>query len=208
MSDAERLDPRQAAGRIIALLETELAAAGYELIDVRIFRGGGRLQVRLYLDTAAGGITLDQCAEASRTVGMLLEEADLFTGRYVIEVSSPGIRRPLRTAAHFADAVGQNLDVKTAAGRFKGRLAAFADGVLTIETAAADAAPVTVRLGEVREANLDPEFDAQALINADRRRRKEEKRRRREERGGKKRGRPRGGAAADDADDDEAGDAD
>ena len=208
MSDAERLDPRQAAGRIIALLEAELAAAGYELIDVRIFRGGGRLQVRLYLDTAAGGITLDQCAEASRTVGMLLEEADLFSGRYVIEVSSPGIRRPLRTAAHFARAVGQNLDVKTAAGRFKGRLAAFADGKLTIEPAVADADPVTVRLGEIREANLDPEFDAQALINADRRRRKEEKRRRREDRGGSKRSRPRRGEDAHDADDDEAGDAD
>jgi ribosome maturation factor RimP len=185
-----------------------LAGAGYDLLDVRIFRGGGRLQVRVYLDTAEGGITLDQCAEASRTVGMLLEEADLFSGRYVIEVSSPGIRRPLRTAAHFVQAVGQNLDVKTAAGRFKGRLAAFADGKLTIETGGADAAPVTIRLGEIREANLDPEFDAQALINADRRRRKEEKRRRREERGGGKRGRPRSGTAANGAEEDEAGDPD
>jgi len=202
VTDAERLDTRQAAGRVIALLEAELAAAGYELVDVRIFRGGGRLQVRVYLDTAAGGITLDQCAEASRTVGMLLEEADLFSGRYVIEVSSPGIRRPLRTVAHFAGAVGQNLELKTAAGRLKGRLTAFADGELTVAPAGEDAAPVTVRLPDVGEANLEPEFDVRELINADRRRRKDEKRRLREERGEAKRARPRRRRGADGDDDD------
>ena len=89
-----RLDTRQAAGRIIALLEAELAAAGYELVDVRIFRGGGRLQVRVYLDTAAGGITLDQCAQASRTVGMLLEEADLrsLKGRVTLPALAAALR--------------------------------------------------------------------------------------------------------------------
>lgn len=209
MSEAERIDTRQAAARIIALLEAELAAEGYDLLDVRIFRGGGRLQVRLYLDLAAaadeaGGITLDQCAAASRTVGMLLEEADLFGGHYVIEVSSPGIRRPLRTAAHFAAAVGQDIELKTAEGRLKGRLTACADGVLTLLPAGEDAAPRTLRLGEVREANLDPEFDVQALINADRRRRKDDKRRERAERPERKRGRPR---RRGDAADDEPGDA-
>ena len=97
MSEAERIDTRQVAAQVITLLESELATAGYELLDVRIFRGGGRVQVRLYVDVPGGGITLDQCAKASRTAGMLLEEADLFAGPYVIEVSSPGIRRPLRT---------------------------------------------------------------------------------------------------------------
>ena len=105
----------------------------------------------------------------------------------------------------FAGAVGQNLEVKTEAGRLKGRLAAFADGALTVEPAAPEAAPVTIRLGEIREANLDPEFDAQALINADRRRRKEEKRRRRDERDGGKRGRPRRKRGADGGSDGDAG---
>lgn len=209
MSEAERIDTRQAAARVIALLEPELAAAGYDLLDVRIFRGGGRLQVRLYLDLAgaggddpgAGGITLDQCAEASRTVGMLLEEADLFSGQYVIEVSSPGIRRPLRTAAHFAAAVGQDVELKTADGRVKGRLTGCADGVLAVQPPGEDAAAVTVPLRAVQEANLDPEFDVQALINADRRRRKDEKRRERAERPARKRARPRKGTAQDPQDD-------
>ncbi|MFN2372060.1 MAG: ribosome maturation factor RimP [Candidatus Krumholzibacteriia bacterium] len=205
MSEAERIDTRQAAARVIALLEPELAAAGYDLLDVRIFRGGGRLQVRLYLDLAAadgddpeaGGITLDQCAAASRTVGMLMEEADLFSGQYVIEVSSPGIRRPLRTAAHFAAVVGQDVELKTVDGRVKGRLTGCADGVLAVQPPEADAAALSVPLRTVLEANLDPEFDVQALINADRRRRKDEKRQERAERPTRKRARPRKGTAQD-----------
>ena len=198
MSEAERIDTRQVAAQVITLLESELATAGYELLDVRIFRGGGRVQVRLYLDVPGGGITLDQCAKASRTAGMLLEEADLFAGQYVIEASSPGIRRPLRTAAHFAAAVGQDVEVKTAEGRLKGRLTAFAEGRLTLQPRGEGAEPRSLRLGELREANLDPEFDVQALINADRRRRKEDKRQEREERPARKRSRPRKGAGGTD----------
>lgn len=203
MSEAERIDTRQAAARVIALLEPELATAGYDLLDVRIFRGGGRLQVRLYLDLAgadrqdpdADGITLDQCAAASRTVGMLMEEADLFSAQYVIEVSSPGIRRPLRTAAHFTAALGQEVDLKTGDGRVKGRLTAIVGGVLTVLPAGEGAEPRAVPLRAVQEANLDPEFDVQALINADRRRRKDDKRRERAERPARKRSRPRKDAA-------------
>ena len=209
MSEAERIDTRQVAARIIALLEPELVTAGYDLLDVRIFRGGGRVQVRLYLDLVGGGITLDKCAKASRSVGMLLEEADLFADPYVIEVSSPGIRRPLRTAAHFAAVVGQDIEVKTGEGRLRGRLTGFAEGRLTLLPRGEDAEPRTLRLGELREANLDPEFDVQALINADRRRRKDDKRRERQERPERKRSRPRKGAAgAEPGQDAEPGDAD
>jgi len=204
VSGSERLDTRQAAAQVIALLEPELTAEGYDLVDVRIFRGGGRLQVRIYLDTADGGITLDQCAAASRSIGMLLEEADLFAGHYVIEVSSPGIRRPLRTAAHFAAAVGQDVELKTADGRLRGRLEACADGTVTVQPKGEDAGPVTLRLGELKEANLDPEFDVQALIHEDRRRRKDDRRRERAERTQRKRSRPRKGAGRDD---DASGDA-
>jgi len=196
------------AARILALLEPELAPAGFDLLDVRIFQGGGRYQVRVYVDLVDGGINLDQCAQAARTVGMLLEEADLFADQYVIEVSSPGIRRPLRTDAHFAAAVGQDVELKTAEGRLKGRLEAYADGVLTVVPRGEDAVPRTVRAGELREANLDPEFDVQALINADRRRRKDDKRAERAERadrkGGRSRPRKRGGEDPD-ADDGSSG---
>lgn len=175
---------------VIDLLEADLAADGFDLIEVRIFRGGGRHQVRLYVDTQ-GGVTLDGCAAASRTAGMLLEEADLFPGPYVIEVSSPGIRRPLRTTAHFTAAVGSEVELKLKPdqqpGRLRGRLLEVGDAALTLEVAQTSAgvgeeeAVRTVALDQIQEANLEPAFDAQALINADRRARKEAKRERRKE---------------------------
>lgn len=178
-------EQRDLGRRILALLEADLAREGYELLDVRVFLGGGRMQVRIYVDLPEGGITLDDVAGASRTAGMLLEEADPIPGKYVIEVSSPGIRRPLRTVAHFQAACGQRVDLKVGSGggarRVRGVLRGVDQGVLTVEPpvkAGSDDEPTpeTVPLADVVEANLDPDFDAQALINADRRQRKDQKR--------------------------------
>ena len=88
------MDKYALAHDVLRLLEGELDAIGFELLDVRVFRGGGRLQLRIYVDTAYG-IDLDGCARASRTVGMLLEESDLIPGPYVIEVSSPVLFRAI-----------------------------------------------------------------------------------------------------------------
>lgn len=178
-------EQRDLGRRILDLLEADLAREGYELLDVRVFLGGGRMQVRIYVDLPEGGITLDDVARASRTAGMLLEEADPIPGKYVIEVSSPGIRRPLRTVAHFQAACGQRVDLKVGSGgstrRVRGVLLGVDQAGLTVEPPVKagtddDPAPETVALAEVVEANLDPDFDAQALINADRRQRKDQKR--------------------------------
>ncbi len=179
------LDRYRLAETIITVLETPLAEEGYELLDVRVFRGGGRLTLRIYLDRP-GGISLDDCASASRSIGLLLEEADPVEGAYVLEVSSPGVRRPLRTPAHFAAAVGRDVVLRT--GRtgdlrtVKGRLLACDGQRLSVSVVRGEEharQTVDIPLAEVREANLDPEFDAAALIRADRRRRKEERRQRR-----------------------------
>jgi len=204
MTGDRPVDRYASARQVIDLLEGELVAEGYELIDVRVFSGGGRQQVRVYLDTAEG-IDLDACARASRSIGLLLEEADIFAGRYVVEVSSPGIRRPLRTAAHFAGAVDQDVDlVLRRAGKreqLRGRLVGVENDRLSVRPAnvapiSPDTEGVAENANEIRvvdrqdvlEANLEPDFDVQALIGADRKRRKEEKRRRRQQRRQKPRG--------------------
>ncbi len=170
---------RELARRVLTLLEPELQREGYSLLDVRIFQGGGRLQIRIYLDTP-DGITLDQVASASRTVSILMDEADPVPGRYVMEISSPGIRRPLRTPAHFEAVVGEKVDLKLAGGqrprRLRGVLTTSGETGLAIQPAGEDAAPVQVAWDEILEANLDADFDPRELINADRRRRKEERR--------------------------------
>ncbi len=181
---------RQFIADAVDLLEAPLGELGYELLDVRLFQGGGRLTLRFYLDTA-DGITIDECAKASRTVAMLIEESTLVGDAYVIEVTSPGIRRPLRTRAHFEAAKGQDIilkfEVVRGTKKLKGRLQDVTDEGLTIvadaaEDVEADEAVRVVGYAEIIEANLDPEFDVQALINADRRRRKDEKKLAREQR--------------------------
>ena len=188
MTGDRKQDRYALAQRVIALVEEDLAADGYDLLDVRVFRGGGRLQLRLYVD-AADGVGLDDCARASRTAGMLLEEADLFSQAYVIEVSSPGVRRPLRTAEHFAAAVGQKVELRIDSrgkpDKFRGKLLACRQRQLVLQPETESDGPPTelrISLDQLLEANLDPEFDVQALIGADRRRRNAEKRERREQR--------------------------
>ena len=191
---SDNVDRYALAARMLAHLTPELAAEGWDLLDVRIFQGGGRLQARLYVDLPGPErINLDGCAAASRTASHLLEEADLFPGAWVLEVSSPGIRRPLRREEHFVAVIGQNVEVKWrplgGGGRplnLRGRLDAVVDGVLTITPVAPQAAAaeqteeappaVQLPLAAVLEANLDHEFDVQAVIREDRRRRKEDKR--------------------------------
>jgi ribosome maturation factor RimP len=200
LADGNRPDLKQMADRIIALLEPELATDGFDLLDVRVFRGGGRHQLRIYVDLLDGAISLDQVATASRTAGMLLEEADPFPGQYVIEVSSPGIRRPLRKIEHYRAAVGQKVDLKVPGRdgrRLRGLLKEIDGDDLVIETEAAEdgdePTESRVKLGRVLEGNLDPDFDAQALINADRRKRRDEKKARRAGRKKTRKVRPKAG---------------
>jgi ribosome maturation factor RimP len=226
LSEGRRPDTKQIAQQVIKLLEAELAAGGFDLLDVRVFQGGGRFQIRIYVDllgsdtAEGGGIALNQVAKASRTAGMLLEEADLFADPYVIEVSSPGVRRPLRKAEHFLRAVGEKIDLKVSgAPRVRGVLQAVEGSVLVVmpatplakppveddspmeddspvaaptpEIEAAPLEPIRVNLALLTEASLDPDFDPQAIINADRRERKESKRQARLEKPGRKKGRPK-----------------
>jgi len=185
------LDRIGTAHRVIELLEEPLAAEGFELLDVRVFVGGGRTTLRVFLD-AEGGITLNGCSKASRTAGMLLEEADPIEEAYVVEISSPGIRRPLRTPAHYEAAVGEKIILKLFPGHgprtVKGLLVGWADGQLTVEPENEEQ-QVRIAADHVREGNLDPDFDPRKLIGDDRRRRKEDRRTaretRRKERGGR-----------------------
>ncbi len=93
----------------------ELAAktaeeAGVDLYDVE-YNGG---VVRVLAD-ASGGIDIDAIAALSRTLSRSLDEQDLIPGRYTLEVSSPGLERPLRTPEHFRRATGAEVNVKTSA---------------------------------------------------------------------------------------------
>ena len=93
------------AGRISALAGPEAAGLDVDLVDVEVKGSRGSRVVRLIAD-AEGGLDVDRIAALSRQVGELLDAEDLVPGRYTLEVSSPGVDRPLRSLRDFR----RNLD--------------------------------------------------------------------------------------------------
>lgn len=100
--------------RLLELLEPCVHALGFELIDVecRVGHGQGRGLVRLYIDRPGGGVTLDDCGHVSGQVSGVLDVEDVIRGSYVLEVSSPGEDRVLRTRAHLEAHCGQRVRVR------------------------------------------------------------------------------------------------
>jgi ribosome maturation factor RimP len=112
------------------LLASTLAPLGLELVDMELRPG----TVRVVVDSGDGA-DLEAIAEATRAVSAVLDTHDPMPGqRYTLEVSSPGVERPLRTARHFERAVGETVTIRTTTGsqgdrRVTGRVAAAdADG--------------------------------------------------------------------------------
>ncbi|MEM7321925.1 MAG: ribosome maturation factor RimP [Actinomycetota bacterium] len=96
------------AGQVFSLLAPVVATADVELLDVDWT--GGTLQV---IVDHQDGVTLDQLASVNRLVSPILDQHDPISGRYTLEVSSPGVERPLRRPAHYQRAVGEVVIVKT-----------------------------------------------------------------------------------------------
>lgn len=120
------------AARVADAVAPVLAELGLLLHDVE--HSGTSIRVTLDKD---GGLDVDALAAATRAISRLMDELDPLEGAYTLEVSSPGLERPLRTPAHFLRAIGSDVTVKTVAGtegdrRFDGTVAAADDDTVTI----------------------------------------------------------------------------
>ena len=100
--------------RIWALAAPLAETQGMEIIDIELRREGGRgaRVLRLYLDKQ-GGPNMDELSKVSRELGDLLDADDVVDGSYTLEVSSPGINRPLKRPEHFERFVGKRVRVRT-----------------------------------------------------------------------------------------------
>jgi ribosome maturation factor RimP len=138
---------------LIEWLEPEVADLGYELLDVEWHRGRGAT-LRLYIDAPAG-VGLDDCERVSRAVEALLDVEDPLPDGYRLEVSSPGPERPLRTAAHFAAAEGEQVRLRIndagAVRKRRGRVVATSDETVRVATGEEE---VEVALDDIVAARL------------------------------------------------------
>jgi ribosome maturation factor RimP len=142
--------------QLIELLEPALAAMGFELADLDAHLGRRGL-LRLYIDRE-GGITVDDCQRVSEQVGALLDVEDPLPGSYVLEVSSPGFDRRLRTRAHFERFVGERVrielrDPRDGRRNFVGRLSGVEDDDALLE---ADGQVWHLPLNDIAVARLVP----------------------------------------------------
>lgn len=133
---------------------------GYELIDVQYLPFRGRWVLRLYIDKA-GGVTIDDCARVSGEIGDLIDIKDVIPNEYLLEVSSPGLDRPLKKEKHFHEAVGKKVKVITSRfiqGRrtFVGHLNEFKEGVLLLEC---ENGPFSLSFEDIEHAHVIYEFD-------------------------------------------------
>jgi ribosome maturation factor RimP len=138
----------QAREHLLTLLGPIVAGAGYDLEDVTVTAAGRRSLVRVTVD-ADGGIDLDAVATVSRLVSDALD-ADAqdpkspraLAGAYVLEVSSPGVDRPLTEPRHWRRAVGRLVKVEVAGRSITGRIAAADDSGVTLEVEGSASRPV------------------------------------------------------------------
>lgn len=100
------------AAKIEQIVAPQAEARGLEIVDVEWKRGPGKHLLRIYIDSP-GGVNVDDCAEFSQAISRLLDQAETVPGRYMLEVSSPGIERRLHRAKDFQRFVGSQVHVKT-----------------------------------------------------------------------------------------------
>ncbi len=91
-------------------IEPLVEEGGLEIVDFEFFQGGPASVLRIYVDRE-GGVTVDQCANLSRKISDFLDMEDLIPHRYLLEVSSPGLDRPLCTSADFKRKIGKRVKV-------------------------------------------------------------------------------------------------
>lgn len=120
------------------LLMPILAQAGFELVDVEYVKEAGTWYLRAYIDKD-GGITVDDCELVSRALEKHLDEEDFISEAYILEVSSPGLGRPLKKEKDYIRSVGKRLEIRTFRPvghekEFYGVLKSFDAGTVTIET--------------------------------------------------------------------------
>jgi ribosome maturation factor RimP len=144
------------ADRVREIVAPLVEAAELELYDIDL--ASGTLQI---LVDRPGGADIGSISDLARSISRALDEHDPIAGAYALEVSSPGLERPLRTPEHFGHALGATVKVKTKPGtdgdrRVEGTVTAADDDTVTVTPV--DGAPRTLRYDDIERARTTFEW--------------------------------------------------
>jgi ribosome maturation factor RimP len=142
-----------------------LQSLGLELVELEYRKEGQGMVLRLFIDKP-GGVTLDDCADVSRELSEILDVEDIVHCHYSLEVSSPGLNRPLKKESDYLRYLGRLVKVRTyelvadEAGNmrktFLGKLVAFSDGIVSLHLNEGQTAAIP--LEKIAKANLEFEM--------------------------------------------------
>ncbi len=157
------LELHPVARKITDLLDPHLQRQGYELISVEFKQGSRGAMLRLLVDKPGGGISLSDLERLSPVLSDLLDVYDPIESRYMLEVASPGINRPLLKLEHFEAFLGQRVKIRTHAARngsksFVGKLVGVTPTGIEMEDVTAGHREA-FGFEEIRAAHYEHDFD-------------------------------------------------
>lgn len=147
------------------LIRPAIEAMGLEFVGMEYLSNPKNRLVRIYIDREPEGISVEDCADVSNEVSALLDVEDPLSGHYSLEVSSPGIERPLFEPAHYRRFIGERAKLQLFAPRenssgnrrkLTGLIAQVDDERVVMEV---DGKRMAVDFADIRRANLKPDMD-------------------------------------------------
>lgn len=136
------------------LLQGALAVYGFELWGYELNGSEGNRRLQVYIETPQG-VTLDDCERASRQIGAVLDVEDVMKGKYLLEVSSPGLTRTLFTVEQYKRYLGQPVKIKISGGEgrrtYRGELAEVTDEAVSLIV---EGEKIVLPFDQIEKANL------------------------------------------------------
>jgi ribosome maturation factor RimP len=148
---------KNAAEQIAELIAPTVEALGLELWGIELQQQGKYSLLRIYIENREDGVGIEDCEKVSRQVSALLDVEDPISGEYTLEVSSPGMDRPLFTAEQFGLYVGETVNIRLRTAmqgrrKFKGVIERVNEGVVDLLV---DGESVAIQLTDLDKANID-----------------------------------------------------
>ena len=147
--------------KVFVLINPVICDMGYELLGLEYVSSGKYSVLRVYIDSDSG-VGINDCESISRQVSAIMDVEDPISGQYNLEVSSPGIERPLFTIAHYRRFLGNDVSLRLyrpmdGRRKFTGSIGSISEANNTIELVT-ELGPVTMDLNLIEKANLIANF--------------------------------------------------